>query len=115
MADKITNWLEDESKELNTNTNFGEKLPALKLEAGKIVEFTVDFSQPFNKWIDNSNGTVKKIIPVTHKGEKKNLWLNVKNPLYVQLIEAGKNGQTTFKVSTTGTQKETRYMIVTED
>lgn len=109
-----TNWLDEEAKQLNTTTNFGEKLPALKLEAGKIVEFTIDFSKQFNKW-QNPDKSVKAIIPVTHKGEKKNLWLNVKNPLYGQLIEAGKKGQTTFKVSTAGTQKETRYTIVVED
>lgn len=113
MANELTNWLDEEAKELSTNTNFGERLPALKLEDKKIVEFTVDFSKPFDKYI--ADGVTKKIIPVTHKGEKKVLWMNTKNPLYAQLIEAGKKGQTTFKVSTTGTQKETRYTIVTDD
>jgi len=111
---KTANWLDEEIKTLNTNANFGEKLPALKLEEKKITEFTVDFSQPFNKYV-NTDGTIKKIIPVIHKGERKNLWLNVKNPLYGQLCEAGKKGQTVFKVSTTGTLKDTRYTIVTED
>jgi hypothetical protein len=114
MTETLTTWLDEELKTLNTNTNFGEKLPTLKLESSKIVEFTVDFSQPFNKYV-NEDGTIKKIIPVTHKGERKNLWLNVKNPLYGQICEAGKKGQFVFKVSTTGTQKDTRYTIVTDD
>ncbi len=109
-----TNWLEEESKQLNSNTDFGEKLPTLKLEVGKIVEFTVDFSKPFNKW-KSQDGVVKAIIPVVHKEDKKNLWLNTKNPLYGELLNAGKKGQTTFKISTTGTLKETRYTIVVDD
>lgn len=111
-----TDWLDEEIKGLKTNPEFGEVLPSLKLEAGKLVEFVIDFKKPFVKWNDPTNkGTIKAIIPVYHKGEKKNLWLNVKNPLYGQLCEAGKKGQNVFKVSTTGTQKETRYTIVTED
>lgn len=109
-----TSWLDQEVKNLKVNTSFGEELPALKLESGKITKFTVDFSQPFNKYT-NGDGTIKAIIPVTHKGEKKNLWLNVKNPLYGQLCQAGRNGTIEFSVSTVGTQKETRYTIVTED
>lgn len=108
-----TNWLDEELKTLNVTT-FGEILPAMKLEQSKIAEFTVDFAQPFNKYVA-ADGTIKKIIPVTHKGERKNLWLNVKNPLYSQILEAGKKGQTTFKVSTTGSLKDTRYTIVTDD
>ncbi|MFA5395272.1 MAG: hypothetical protein WC346_04560 [Methanogenium sp.] len=117
QTNNLTNWLEEESKTLNINSDFGERLPSLKLEVGKVTKFTVDFSKPFNKWNETKNGKTltKAIIPVLHKGEKKNLWLNVKNPLYGQLIEAGKNGQTEFSVSTTGTQADTRYAIVTED
>ena len=45
------NWLQEEAKELNTQTEFdGEKLPALKFEEGKIISFNVDFSEPFKKW-----------------------------------------------------------------
>ena len=111
------NWLDEETKNLNTSTDFGERLPPLKLEVGKITKFAVDFSKPFKKWnkVEGNTTTTKAIIPVTHKDEKKVLWLNVKNPLYGQLCEAGKRGQTEFRVSTTGTQKDTRYAIVEED
>lgn len=114
---KETNWLEEESKNTTQPNETFERLESLKLENGKITSFKVDFSQPFKKWtkIDNGKTTVKAIIPVLHKEVRKSLWLNVKNPLYSQLIEEGKKGVTDFKVSTTGTQAETRYAIVVED
>lgn len=110
---KPIDWLTTEKQNLETTGFTGEVLPSLKLEAGKITTFTIDFSNPFGKWTDGK--VIKKIIPVTHKGEKKNLWLNVKNPLYKELINRGTKGQTTFKVSTIGSQSETRYTIVEEE
>lgn len=117
MTDQQTNWLTDELKNTALPTTDYEKLETLKLESGKITRFTVDFSTPFKKWTDTQDGktTVKAIIPVTHKDVKKNLWLNVKNPLYSQLCTLGSKGQKEFRVSTTGSQKETRYAIVEED
>jgi hypothetical protein len=114
---KKTNWLDEELKNTKTSSTDFEKLESLKLEVGKIVKFTVDFSQPFKKWnkVENGKTSTKAIIPVVHKEVKKNLWLNVKNPLYGQLCEAGQTGQTEFRVSTSGTQAETRYAIVEED
>jgi len=109
------NWLQEEAKELNTQTEFdGEKLPALKFEEGKIISFNVDFSEPFKKWDDITNNTKKAIIPVTKSGEKMILWLNVKNPLYSDLVVKGSNGQTSFKVLQTGNQQNTKYNIVTD-
>ena len=118
MAEEITNWLDEELKNtINPSNQQYEKLESLKLEDGKIVSFTIDFSKPFNKYTKTDNGKTKTkaIIPVTHKSVKKNLWLNVKNPLYNQLCQAGKKGQVEFKVSTAGTQKDTKYTIVVED
>jgi hypothetical protein len=106
-------WLEEETKNAQP-TPTGERLPALKLEVGKIMSFTVDFTNPFNKW-SATDGTVKALVPVTHKMEKKILWMNVKNPLYQEILRRGKAGQRLFKVSTTGTAKETRYALVEED
>lgn len=114
MTDPQTNatdWLEQELAQIQAPT--GDRLPSLKLESGKITKFIVDFSNPFGVWSDE-NGT-KAIIPVTHKGEKKNLWLNKKNPLYREICEKGKSGQSEFSISTTGSQKDTRYTIVEED
>jgi len=112
-AEKVSgNWLDKEAEELK-NTSFDEdRAPALKLEENKITEITVDFSQEFQKWEDHENGTIKKIIPVTKEGEKFVWWLNVKNPVYGQIIQQGKEGKTVFKVLQTGTQANTRYTLV---
>lgn len=107
------NWLKIEQENLISTKFDGEILPALKLEEGKIVTFMVDFSKEFGKWTDGT--VIKKIVPVTHKEEKKNLWLNVKNPLYKQIVDKGINGQTVFKVSTVGHAQDTRYTIVEEE
>jgi hypothetical protein len=115
MTDTQTNWIEEELKNLKTpNTNY-EKLESLKLEAGKIVKFTIDFSNPFEKWTDPKTGVIKAIIPVTHKEVKKNFWLNTKNPLYHELLERLRKGEVTFAVSTNGSQKDTKYTVVEED
>ena len=108
-------WIEQELATLtHTSTPTGERLPALKLESGKITKFKVDFTNKFNTWT-SPDGVIKAIIPVSHKGEKKNLWLNKSNPLYGQLVQRGAKGQSDFAVSTTGNQKDTRYTIVDED
>ena len=107
---QATDWLEDEDKTLSSGFD-GEALPSLKLESGKITKFEVDFTLQFEKWQDRVNGITKAIIPVIHQGVKKNLWLNIKNPLYKDLIKAGRNGQSVFLVSTVGSQKETRYSL----
>lgn len=107
-----TNWLEEEASNVGMNTEGGERLPTLKFEENKIVEFTVDFSNPFGTWIDSDKNVTKAIIPVTHKGEKKNLWLNKKNPLYAELVHKGREGQTTFKVIQVGNQSNTKYNLV---
>lgn len=123
MANEQTNtqkdldWLDEETKGFNTGNLDYEKLEPLKLESGKITTFTVDFSKPFNKWSEEKNGKklTKAIIPVQHKGVKKNLWLNIKNPLYTSICKLGKTGQKEFKVSTTGSQADTKYALVEED
>jgi len=110
---KTTNWLDKEVKELQEQTNFdGERLPSLQFEEKKIVEFDVDFSTPFQKWDDTVNKVKKAIIPVTHNNEKKVLWLNIKNPLYGELVHKGKSGETHFKVMQIGSQKNTKYNLV---
>lgn len=117
MTNEQTNmdWLAEELENIQqTSTPTGERLPALKLESGKITKFTVDFMQPFNTWT-SPDGVTKAIIPVLHKTEKKNLWLNKSNPLYGQIVQRGAKGQKDFAVSTVGTQKDTRYTIVDED
>ena len=107
-------WIKRELEEVNKNSVHSD-LPALKLEDGKITVFEVDFSKKFDKWIEPESGTVKKIIPVISEGEHKVLWLNTRNPLYGEILNAfTAHGTTLFKVMTTGTAKATRYTIVRE-
>lgn len=109
-------WLQKELNTINSSapTSY-EPLPALILENGKSVDFKIDFSKQFKTFFDKKNDTTKAIIPVEHKGERKILWLNIKNPLYRELLEKGSRGQTDFSVVTTGTQANTRYNIVEKD
>ena len=107
-------WLEQEQKELDESSFDGEKLPTLIMVENRVTEFEVDFSKRFEKWIEPDTGTVKKIIPVLHNGERKNLWLNTRNPLYSAIIKAGATGKTKFKVMRTGQKKQTRYTLVEE-
>jgi hypothetical protein len=105
-------WLNEEAEELNKNQPSGDRLPSLKLEENKMTEFDIDFSKEFEKWIDPKDNRVKKIIPVTHNGQKKVFWIAVNNPLYRKIIELGSKGVTHFKIVRTGQQKDTRYALV---
>lgn len=108
-----TNWLEEEAKKLQTPTTY-EDLPSLKLTPNVIADIIVDFSKPFKEWTGEANGksVVKKIIPVSLNGTKMNWWLNIRNPVYGQVITAGAAGQVQFKVLQTGTQQNTKYVLV---
>lgn len=104
-------WLQEEVNAMKATTTNTERLPTLKLESGRITKFTVIVDKPFEEYQDLEKGIVKKIIPVIQNNEKKNLWLNKKNPLYRQLADRILKGQTEFYVSTIGTQDQTRYEI----
>lgn len=109
------NWLDNELKMLNETSTFdGEKLPSLELIENKIVEFTIDFNKKFEFYDDMDNKTIKKIIPVTHEGVKKIWWLNVRNPIYRQVIEKGREGINSFKVMQVGNKQTTRYNLIEE-
>ena len=107
-----TNWREEEAKQLTSHSNY-EQLPSLKLTPNVVTEIQIDFSRPFEKWIGQDakgNPVTKKIIPCSVNGVKMNWWINVKNPIYSDIIKA--TGQTTFKVLQTGTQANTKYVLV---
>jgi len=106
------NWLNEELKEVKEKSFDGERKPGLQLEENKTTEITIDFSKPFDEWEDLENKTIKKIIPVRVGEADLVWWLNVKNPIYRQIIEKGKNGQTAFKVLQTGNKKTTKYILV---
>jgi hypothetical protein len=110
---KFDNWLNKEAEELKTSKDI-ERKPSLQFEENKMVTFEVDFTNPFEKWEDIKNNCTKAIIPVFHNGESKNLWLNVKNPLYREIVKGGLNGQVKFRVLQSGNQASTKYNIVKE-
>lgn len=109
-----TTWLEDEAKKLTSAPTY-EQLPSLKLTPNVVTEITIDFSKPFETWDgDDAHGQpiTKKIIPVTSNGTKMNFWLNVKNPLWREIVNGGKAGQTVFKILQTGQREATKYVLV---
>lgn len=114
---KIQDWTEQEKKELGVQTDtIFEKLPALKLEENKVTEITIDFSEKF-KTYDSTNlkgEPIKKaIIPVLSDGIRMNWWLNKKNPMYRELLEAGEGKNTIIvKIMQTGTKQNTKYILV---
>ena len=112
---QTNNWLETEEAALKTPLTF-EKKPALKLETGKITSFEINFEKPFEIWNTENNGKkiTKAIIPVKHENIDKILWLNKHNPVFAEIIHAGRTGQKTFKIFTSGTQADTKYSLVKE-
>jgi len=108
-----TNWLDAEAEQFKQQVTY-EELPSLKLTPNVIADITIDFSKPFQEWVGENNGktVTKKIIPIILQGQKMVWWLNIKNPIYKDIIHAGKAGTTSFKVLQTGTQQNTKYVIV---
>ena len=112
QIEENSNWINKELEQINQEAFDGERKPALKLEENKLVTMTIDFSEPFKKWEDDK--TIKKIIPVTVGAVEFVQWLNVKNPIYGEILKRGAEGQTVFKVMQTGTQDKTKYNLVEE-
>ena len=112
--EKKMNWMQTELNEAKQNTSpIGDRKEALKIEDKQMVEVDIDFSKPFDKWIDPNNAkTIRKIIPVKCNNKEMNFWLNPANPIYRELLEAGEKGQTHFKIMRTGVAKATRYVLV---
>lgn len=110
-----SNWLKEELETVKETSFDGERKPALQLEENKTVTMTIDFSKPFEQWIDEDNKAVKKIIPVKVGEADLVWWLNTKNPIYHNIIEKGTEGQTIFKVLQTGNKKTTKYILVDEE
>jgi len=107
-------WLKQEQEDVGQHEEF-DKLPSLQFIENKNVEFDISKDDlPFGKWYDTDRKSTKKIIPVTHDGEKKNLWLNVKNPLYKQILDQLAKDITHFKVMQVGNQDKTKYILVEE-
>lgn len=115
----VNDWLQAEEERIATQgeTVF-EKLPAMKFEENKLIEITILYDQPFASYetTDMKGGkVVKAIIPILHNNEKKNLWLNKRNPLYKDIIKLGKDNPAKLaiiKVMQTGQKQNTKYILV---
>lgn len=104
-------WLQKEEETFGTPKQY-EKLPPFKLLPNSITEVVIDYSKPFEKWNDTENDTIKAIIPLTINGIKMVWWLNIKNPVYREVIRAGREKIPSIKLLQTGTGKSTKYQIV---
>jgi len=110
---KQNNWIASEVESLKPTKDFEEK-PSLQLKPGVIAEIKIDFTKPFEVWNGEQGGKTitKKIVPVTFEGASLNWWLNVKNPIYRELMVLAKEGQTAFKILQSGEKANTRYVLV---
>jgi len=111
--EKQQTWLDEEAKKIAESKNY-EELPSLKLVPNVVTELVIDFSKPFEKWTGENQGkqVTKKIIPVSLNGVRMVWWLNVKNPIYREIIALGQIGQNKIKILQTGTQANTKYVLV---
>jgi len=111
-------WIAQELAEAQENSFDGERLESFKPEENKSESVTIDITTQWQKWIDKEDGTIKKMIPVLHKEERKLFWLNTKNPIYKQLLEkaaeAKKENKVGFevKILRTGKLQNTRYALI---
>lgn len=112
IPEEKVNWLVDEEQEIKNNQPKFDDTPPMIIEEGKITEFDIDFSKPFEKWEDKEKKLFKAKIPVVHNNQKKLFWLNCRNPLYSDLIKMGREGKSHIKITRTGQQKDTRYILL---
>jgi len=110
----INSWLAEEKKMLEENkpVGNGEILPGFKPEENKIIELMIDAAEPFKKWENPEDGVIKKLIPVIVDNERFIWWLNVKNPVYSEIIDKLNDGVVNFKVLRVGQKQNTRYTLV---
>lgn len=114
METETNNWLKEEVKNYSSDFS-GEKKPALKLEENKVTTLSIPTAQPFEKWEDRENNTVKKIIPCMVNGQEFVWWLNCKNPVYTQILQKSVEvypEPLVINVLQTGSKQNTRYTIV---
>lgn len=112
-------WIENEINEIGEYTEtIYEKYPGVKLQENKVTNVEIDYSVPWEKKsLQGSNNKIvlKAIIPCYIEGERHNFWLNVRNPLYRQLLNLGLNSVEdiiTVKIMQVGKQENTKYILV---
>lgn len=110
-----TNWIDEEVKNLGESKTF-EKIPSVVFVENKTTKLEIDFSKPFEKWSGanstNSGDVTKAIIPCIQDGVLKNWWLNVKNPVYGEIIRKAKTGVREFTIIQIGSKQSTQYKII---
>ena len=118
--EEIKSWLEEEERNLSSQGTF-DKLPTPVFEDGKITAVEVDISKPFEKWTDMETKKTKAIIPcmsvIDGKLQRANWWLNVKNPVYKEVIHKAREAQGTIlslKIFQSGKGEKTTYSLVKE-
>lgn len=109
-----------EIEELESNQS--TKLPTMNFPVDKVTKVMIDIAFPWQKYEEDSdkfgNSSIKKIIPVYHDNQMKNWWLNVKNPIYKEIVlraaEQMKEGKQSFEIEIfrTGERQNTRYRVV---
>jgi hypothetical protein len=109
-------WLDDEAKSLEIGGSEIERLPSVKFETGKILTLEIDATAPFKKWHGKmgDKDITKAVIPCVVNGERRNLWMNIRNPTYREIVNKVKDGTTTIKMTMTGSQADTRYQLLEE-
>jgi hypothetical protein len=113
-------WLEQEEQLVSQPTASFEKRPSPVFVENRITVVWIDFSKPFDKWQDPDTGKVKAIIPceslVSGKRERCFWWLNLKNPVYKDIIRAGRKANTSglveVRVTQTGSKENTKYILI---
>src|SRR3990167_8023287 len=117
---KKDDWIIEELKNVSYDKEF-EKLPSPPFEDKKIVELHINFVVPFQKYEDKERNKVKAIIPCMVKQKddsllKCNWWLNIKNPVYKNIMRIGKNvvvrDDVVVKVMQLGKCEKTKYEII---
>lgn len=106
------NWIDNELAGIPTREENIKSTP-LKMKENEKTIITVVCDKPFQTWTDpNDNKNIKKIIPVLHNSEEKVWWLNPKNPTYREILKKLQEGQRIFTIIQTGTQKNTKYLLI---
>ncbi len=119
---KGSNWLDEEAKNVDAQGDFGPKLPSPMFEDGKITIMNIDATKEFQKWTDPETKKTKAIIPclsdLDGKAQKCNWWVNLKNPIYKEVIhrckDVGDKSSVLVKILQSGTQDKTRYTLIKE-
>ncbi len=115
-------WLEKEEELIGEPMGDFERLPGPVFEENKITVLTLNMTEPFKKWTDPENGKIKAIIPCESlvEGEVKNCnwWLNLKNPIYRDVVRLGREAKdrakVVVKVLQSGSKSTTKYLLVKE-